>query len=103
MKSTASVTRRDFLVGAGGPALLDLHLSRGLFCTMEFKRSRSRESSRCPVISVMGLMGGDRGMAAAGIADLQSVVPGHFAAAWSKFGRALRACLWVGCCVERAL
>ena len=23
------------------PALLDLHLSRGLFCTMEFKRSRS--------------------------------------------------------------
>jgi hypothetical protein len=23
------------------PALLDLHLSRGSFCTMEFKRSRS--------------------------------------------------------------
>jgi hypothetical protein len=23
------------------PALLELHLSKGLFCTMEFKRSRS--------------------------------------------------------------
>ncbi len=31
VKSAASVTRRDFL-----------HLSRGLFCTMEFKRSRSQ-------------------------------------------------------------
>ena len=41
VKSAASVTRRDFLGLDEWPALLDLHLSRGLFCTMEFKRSRS--------------------------------------------------------------
>lgn len=37
--------------------------------------------------------GGERQLSA----HLQSVVPGRLAAARLKFGRALLACLWVGC------